>query len=400
MYTINAVMESLKNDGFIKLIDDIIPLFRLNYTIVSEIRQLIEIKENLSNISFQNLEFHIWTIDDCITFFKDKSLTVPSILLKLNEHNKIKLLDLIIVLTLFTKGPIKDKCNMLYNFFAVSEPEGLLEREHVTMLIKTVNCLVKIGVLKSLDFTEDDAKHIAFLGRICEDGSKFYPSLSFQEFYAWVSNSTEVNAIFKSVRLLNRLLEICITLDNRAVSVSHLLNTIKSLADNSNVVKSTDSSAPLGDSYVIYRGISELSFILFSADWQISQESKDFFIQIEKRVNVPRPFYVKTKRLADRSNDRARTMTPVDAKSFLSLSQQPVHFAKVVSNSVISRIDVIGLKSNIDQCITLCSTSKQTAPINLKTSQVVFTYNFFVEIIYTYFYVYMNIAGYFYSYIA
>jgi hypothetical protein len=205
-------------------------------------------------------------------------------------------MDVLIVLTILTRGKLKEKCQILYNFFALSEPEGMLESEHAQMMSRVAQCLKKIGALKRMEVTEDDSSYFAFLARIKDDGKGFHPSLSFQQFFHWIQSSIETSPAFTFVRTINRLLEICLTLDARIDSVTAIISDVVRNTDKEfGVIKPNFPSSARREMHprVFYISCDTLSLLLPSE----GVRGKNLYVQIETIQNVIYPHYQPTKRL-------------------------------------------------------------------------------------------------------
>jgi hypothetical protein len=231
---------SLARNELIKFIDFIIPLTRVPLAVPRGIIEKYKIDQKTRSL------LHGDTID----VWEESLSTLPSLLpdhlcdelapliTALCEKRSmvqphvpsLRLLDLVIVLTILGNGKLRDKAQLLYSLFATSEPEGLLEWEHSRLIQRISSCLKKIGALKGSEISADDANYLAFLARIKEERRGFHLSLSFQEFFHWIQNSPETAPAFLFIRLINRLIRITQTLNQRADSLTSLLSEIT--ADN------------------------------------------------------------------------------------------------------------------------------------------------------------------------
>lgn len=363
--------KSMKNNGLVQILDLVIPLFRLNFQVVTEAVNIYQ--EKMGSISTRIDTFSI-PPEKYTDYFPRCENLLDIIINKLSEfiHDEniiaVKLMDILIVLTIFTKGSVKDKCKMLFGFFALSETQGLLENEHTTMLTRTMNCFKKLGFLKTLDFTEDDARHIAFLARIKEDGKSFHLSLSFQDFFLWVSNSSQANSIFKSVRLLNRLMEICISLDNKASSVTDLLNDITSQSRGVGEIRNIDLTTKLLMSYtpaVIYRSHCNVSFVVPRTTEY--NDHVNYFVKIEQLNPVSYPLYSRAKRLAETYRAHNSSFEKSNAKKHKYYSKVRYVQLQVPLDSSFARLDIKDLIPSQIYHFTVCTEKVKCAPIKVTT---------------------------------
>lgn len=140
----------------------------------------------------------------------------------------IKLLDLLILLTILCRGKLRDKAQLLFSYYAVHEPEGMLEWEHSQFIQRVSSCLKKIGAIKGSEISVHDANYLAFLARVKEGGRGFHLSLTFNDFFHWIQNSSETSPAFVFIRLINHFLRICQTLDSRIDSLSSFIAEVTS----------------------------------------------------------------------------------------------------------------------------------------------------------------------------
>jgi hypothetical protein len=238
METKSSPSLSMGNNELVKFIDFLLPFTRIPIAVIQEmirryyeqqqLRSLLhgdtlqvweEELESMSAAGYYPSEYH-----EIIFPLLQKLAVKP-----LTHHTKtVKILDLLIILTILCHGKLREKSQLLYSYFAINEPEGMLEWEHSQLIQRVSTCLKKIGAIKSSEISVDDAKHLAFLARIKEDRRGFYPSLSFNEFFHWIQNSTETSPAFIFIRLINQFLRICQTLNQRMDSLTSLLSEITS----------------------------------------------------------------------------------------------------------------------------------------------------------------------------
>jgi hypothetical protein len=232
---------SLARNELIEFIDFILPLTRVPLAVAKGIIEKYEIdrkaRSALHGDTIEVREESLTTLPSFIPEHLFDELTPLIIALcgksSSSSHDQVptlRLLDLVIILTILGNGKIRDKAQLLYSLFATSEPEGMLEWEHSQFIQRISSCLKKIGALKGSEVTPDDANYLAFVARIKEGGKGFHPSLSFQEFFHWIQNSPETAPAFLFLRLVNRLIRITHTLNQRTDTLLSLLCEIT--ADN------------------------------------------------------------------------------------------------------------------------------------------------------------------------
>jgi hypothetical protein len=292
-----ARAASMGNNELVKFIDFLLPFTRVPIAVVHGIiRNYYQQQQSRSLLHGDTLQVWEEELDAMAAagYYPSEYHEVFLPLLEklvqksLTHHMRtVKILDLLILLTILCHGKLREKSQLLYSYFAVNEPEGMLEWEHSQLIQRVSTCLKKIGAIKSSEISVDDANHLAFLARIKEDRRGFYPSLSFNEFFHWIQSSAETSPAFIFIRLINQFLRICQTLNQRMDSLVSLLSEIT--ADNYSTqtigvpkLSSSLTFLPVCPHLILLTDKSAHFILRYTSRLMESlQDVEDYFVQID-----------------------------------------------------------------------------------------------------------------------
>jgi hypothetical protein len=374
--------KKLADNDLVRFLDSILPYFQLSLNNVKEAITIYNLKKSTrANMYGDTIQMCTEPLNDCLYYFPACKEEVGQLMgaLCIDKRSPVplvRLLDVLILLTIISRGRMKEKSELLFSFFAVAEPEGMLEYEHAGLIFSVANCLKRIGAMKHLDMTEEDAAHLAFLARIRSDGQGFYPSLSFSEFFHWIQNSTESNLIFTFIRQINRLLEICVSMDSRIDALASMLTDITTFSDKGIGLPKLDNS-----SAVFVERTPQLIFLSAdSASFLLPREptaKSDLFVQIDYVHHPPHQRYELAKRL--RSKHRDLDPQKCCDKTYMTPSRRKVYspplgrsFANSRSDAAVApcvsmRVDVVGdLQPETEYRFTFYSSFVRFPPLLVK----------------------------------
>ena len=375
--TIDIMGEmDLANNELVRFIDKIMPFFQLSLQDVKEAIAIFNQKKGgQSSTSGDMIQMCTESIQDCLHYFptcKDVVCDLMTLLCinKGSAEPLVRLIDVLIAMTITSRGRMKEKSELLYSLFAVAEPEGMLEYEHAGFIYSVACCLKSLGALQHLDLTEEDAAHLAFLARIKTDKQGFHPSLSFSQFFRWVQNSTESNVIFTFVRDINRLLEICVSMTSRVEALSVMLNDITLTSDKGIAIPKLNATLleyVNRSPYLSFMSSHHLSFLLPAA--LIGHD--DLYLDMAYVHWPPRQRYELTKRLKARLGPHGQPQCC--EKSYRTHSRRKVRSAPNLSLPLGSqdrvlppsiRIDIMdGFHADADYILTFYSSVRRFPPL-------------------------------------
>jgi hypothetical protein len=286
-------------------------------------------------------------------------------------------MDVLIILTLLTKGKLQDKARLLYSFFALAEPEGMLEYEHAGLIQKVGACLKKIDAIRPLDLTADDARYLADLARRNGEEGGYHKSLNFSNFFRWITHSNETSPVFQFIRLVNRLLHITRTLDAKTNAIASMLHDITNPPDASiGVPKFSKNSLLLQDHIpqIVFCSNRGVSFLLPSSKAYYT----DVYVHIEKTQTAPYPLYeITSKDLAKRNT--AAEVEQCCTKAYHIVTRQHIYSPKFPHASCVhqNQIDVPSFQVTVpnltpgtDYFLTLYSPDVRFPPVKVRTPDV------------------------------
>jgi hypothetical protein len=375
--------DYLKSNSFLKFLDSLLPYFRLELNVVKEALVIFDLQVRSRSQYGDTLHLAAGTVSEILTYFPTKKEELKPLLIKLSdqpygaEKRTVQFLDVLIVLTLLTRGSLKQKAQLLYSFFALAEPEGMLEYEHAGLIQKVGNCFKKIDAIRPLDLTVDDARYLADIARRNEEEGGYYRSLNFNNFFHWITHSKETNPAFQFVRLLNRLLHIARTLDAKTNAIASMLYDITNPPDSSlGVPKFSANDLILQDfvPQIVFCSSQRVSLLLPTCKAFYS----DVYVQIEKTQVAPFPLFDVT------SKDLAKCSAGADStqccsKVYYIVSRQRVyspsfpHDSCLYQNQVdIQSFQVIipNLNPGTEYFLTLYTPDLRFPPVKLRTPDV------------------------------
>lgn len=375
-------MEGIKllNNDLVRFVDSILPYFQLSLNHVKEAIALYNTRKSTrANIYGDTIQMCTEPINDCLNYFpacqKEARLLMEALCVdKRSQVPLVRLLDVLILLTIISRGRMKEKSELLYSFFAVAEPEGMLEYEHAGLIFGIATCLKRIGALKHLDLTEEDAAHLAFLARIRTDGQGFYPSLSFSQFFHWIQNSIESNLIFTFVRQINRLLEICVSMDSRLDALALMLTDITTYSDKGIGLPKLDTFSTVfveRTPQLIFLNVDSVSFLLP----RDPIAKADLYVQIDFVHHPPHERYELAKRLKSRLREfdaqkccDKTFMTPSRRKVYAPpMCHSALKTSQPGATSLSMRIEIAGdLQPETEYIFTFYSRTVRFPPLLIK----------------------------------
>lgn len=141
------------------------------------------------------------------------------------------LVDLLLLLLVFTQGPLDDKIDYLFAWFSVSNNGSLDEHELLYMLTKLRFCVRKLG-LKSLEYSASDLEMAALAARMRTDptnasSTQLLPSLSKEDFRLWVASSAECGTLLRLVAAFRELNAVMVTMQARVALLQRTLDAMR-----------------------------------------------------------------------------------------------------------------------------------------------------------------------------
>jgi len=132
----------------------------------------------------------------------------------IGEH--VSFLDILQVLTIFCRGSVEEKGTLLFELFNFTGSGRMSELELIRFIVKASDNFQKLKLTGALEVTMDDARYIAMLARVREDGSDLLPFLQLADFQRFLKTNAVTVAIMKIVDTLNRLYLTMLNLGGRA----------------------------------------------------------------------------------------------------------------------------------------------------------------------------------------
>ena len=304
--------EYLKNNTFLKFLDFLLPILRLELNIVKDALIIFDLKVQSRKQYGDTLHLASGTIDEMLKFFPNKEDAMKPLLSKLSsfpfgaDKRTVQFLDVLIILTLLTRGPLREKAKLLYSYFALAEPEGMLEYEHAGLINKVGSCLRKINAIRPMDISADDARYLADLARRNEEDGTYHRSLNFSNFYHWITNSSETSPAYQFIRLFNRLLHITRSLDAKADAIASIVHDVTCKPDKTIGVPKFNRSNLIIQEHIpriIFCTCHSVSFVLPTAEAFLS----NVYAFVEKVQIAPNPLYEYTHKGTTKKNEAAAT---------------------------------------------------------------------------------------------
>lgn len=260
---------SLRNNDIIIFLESLFPLLKINIRAVK--RKIDEYRSNYIVLDEARAHFkHLCLpinefIEQFVSVDDTGSLRPLCALLESpmpnSDRSGVFVIDVCIVLTIFCRGSIKEKCGVLFDMYS-TDSEHLTETQLSDLLMRIAHCVKKMRIAPISEMTQDDIKHIAFLARIRPDGSGFYNTLSKKEFLHWITDGRDAAVAIKFIRVYNRILDMVTVLNSRADKIVQIFDA-KSVSRNFGLVKSPPGTIHF--SHIIYANDNHVSMIVLSS---------------------------------------------------------------------------------------------------------------------------------------
>ncbi len=123
------------------------------------------------NPALDLLTYELSSHQEIDEFFPTQPKGFDMIVQLLSEENtvlgkRISLLDLLTVLVIVLRGSLEEKTKYLFEWYNTNRTGVMTEVEHTVFIMRLSRSLTRIKFLNSIDVTEEDAKHIAFISRL------------------------------------------------------------------------------------------------------------------------------------------------------------------------------------------------------------------------------------------
>lgn len=138
--------------------------------------------------------------------------------MEINDRDYFFLIDILVLLTICGVAALSTKIDYLFSWFHLSATNYLDEYELTYLLIKIRFCFRRLG-LRSLQYTEAELHHIAFIARIQSDGTVLR-GFSKNQFEKWVETSREGKLLLQLVASLRKINTIVSTMSKRVYQVA------------------------------------------------------------------------------------------------------------------------------------------------------------------------------------
>jgi hypothetical protein len=373
----------LKSNTFLSFLDSLLPYLRLDLSVVKDALVIYDLKVSTRTQYGDTLHLAAGTVEEIVKYFPGKEDTLKPLAYKLSafpfgaKKRTVQFLDVLIILTLLTKGPLREKARLLYSFFALAEPEGMLEYEHAGLIQKVGACLKKIDAIRPLDLTADDARYLADLARRNDEEGGYHKSLNFSNFFNWITHSNETNPAFQFIRLVNRLMFITRTLDAKTNAIAAMLHDITNPPDASiGVPKFSSNNLVLQEPIpqIVFCTNKGISFLLPSNKAYFT----DVYVHIEKVQVAPYPlFEVSNKELAKGS--AAAEVDQCCTRAYHIVTRQHIYSPNFPHDSCLHQnqveipsfqVTVPNLSPGTDYFLTLYTADVRYSPVKVRTPDV------------------------------
>lgn len=377
----SASTAYLKSNTFLSFFDFLLPYLRLELTVVKDALLIYDLKVSARTQYGDTLHLAAGTVEEIIKYFPGKEGVLQPLVHKLSafpfgaKQRTVQFLDVLIVLTLLTKGALHEKARLLYSFFALAEPEGMLEYEHAGLIQKVGTCLKKIDAIRPLDLSADDARYLADLARRNEEGG-YHKSLNFNNFFHWITTSPETSPAFQFIRLVNRLLQVARTLDAKSNAISSMLNDITNPPDASIGVPKFSSNNLLLQDYIpqiVFCNSKSISFLLPSSKAYYT----DVFVQIEKTQVAPQPLFEAANNKAHaQRNTPAAEVESCCTKTYHIVTRQHIYAPKFPHARCVrqNQVDIPSFQVTVSRLVpgteyflTLYTSDLRFPPVHIRT---------------------------------
>lgn len=163
-----------------------------------------------------------------LLFVKSISHLVGALSFKSSSYGKrIAVADILSTLCIFCSGTLEQKSRFLFDLFKMNPSGVMLEEEHKNFMQRVVDNFRKLALLGSLDWSENDVKYYAIQARshYRKDTNEitFIPSLQYEDFFRWMTDSAECKIISKFIAILNKLSGVLLSLADRATDIADVL---------------------------------------------------------------------------------------------------------------------------------------------------------------------------------
>ncbi len=266
-------------------IDELLPILRLDlsvvYTSFNSFQDQIRDAQDIHKVYLG--------VEEVLLFFPAiYTDTVRALLRKLlirnpRDEDVIPLAEFFTIFTVLVRGPLNEKGRFLYSLYNLSKTDLLSETEHALMIHNLSRALTKMGVFGKLTYTVEDAKHAAFMARFDSEKRIFHPGLTQERLILWMTASPAGKGMSKFIDVLNRLLKVCILLDNKASSVLNWVTEMKEYHEFDVPTPLLDfqkCSVLKGDMYVVYRSAHVVSLCVSPA----GLTRGDVYVQCNKHI--------------------------------------------------------------------------------------------------------------------
>lgn len=381
--------DYLKSNTFLSFLDSLLPYLRLELTVVKDALIIYNLKVSARTQYGDTLHLAAGSVEDILKYFPGKENVLQPLIYKLSsfpfgaKQRTVQFLDVLIILTLLTKGTLRDKAKLLYSFFALAEPEGMLEYEHAGLIQKVGTCLKKIDAIRPLDLSADDARYLADLARRNDEEAEggYHKSLNFSRFFQWITNSPETSPAFQFIRLVNRLLHVARTLDAKTNAVASMLHDITDPPDASIGVPKFSSNNLLLQDYIpqiVFCNSKSVSFLLPSNKAYYT----DVYVHIEKTQVAPHPLFEVTSKALKAKNANNTAAAEEEAcctKTYHIVTRQHIyapafpHSRGVRQNQVdipSFQVTVPRLFPSTEYFLTLYTAELRFPPVHIRTPDV------------------------------
>ena len=351
----------------LKLLDFLLPLLRLELSVV---KFAVEKYESEYLEGGQSLESYTLSASEALSFFPSCQVAVEPLVVALADDVpyvglNVRLLDVLTILTMIARGAMKEKAKLIFDWFNSSHSGIMSEVELNLFLLRIGNCFLKMKLIGRIEFSKEDARHMAFVARV-SDGYKFLlPGLTFNDFYRWLSENRLAEAIFTFVRVLCRLIDTVYSLENKANALHSILQQMEDYKKSSppiphyNWFGNTCQESKYSIN-IIYRSQHEVSVCIHYPN----NTAKEVYIECKKTCSVPHPLYRLSKRFA--------TLKPSDiccSKNYYLTSYQKSILKKMsYSHGATSfRVDIKNLDADSDYLFTLYTEVLKYPPVKVHT---------------------------------
>lgn len=253
-----------------------------------------------------------------------------------------RLIDLLVIVVIFTNGSLQEKSNYLFDWFHLSREDVLDEYEMVFLLSRIRFCLRKLG-LKTLEFPLDELKHIAFTSM--KNFRNSYPltvsRLEFQDIVEKGQVGRLLNSLVTGFRRINSIVNI---LSNR---LSYLKSIQELILDQDFFVP----GPPLG---------------LFAASTLSTERVLvTFFDATHISLAVPRTFQFRE--IYIRIDRWHSALGSKESKPFAAAIHRRFEVDSAGARDAFARVDLDGLRPSTHYTVIVYTAGLHFPPVNVTT---------------------------------